>query len=114
MDDAFIRQTIKDGLQSTDEEVRIRTLFRLKGVKNAVASVILTFYDPKNYGVFDIHAWRELFGKESEGFSSNAKLLLEFLEELRRMSRETRLDVRVVEKAVFKKNYDSSKPQKSR
>ena len=109
MSDSFIRTTIRDALESEDESTRIERLIELKGVKNAVASVILTFYDPKNYGIFDIHAWRELFGKEPKGFSSQKSCLVKFLTELRKMAVEYQLDVRMVEKALFKKHYDESK-----
>lgn len=37
---------------------KITRLCRIKGVGPATASVILTFYDPTNYGVFDVRVWK--------------------------------------------------------
>jgi len=109
MTDDFIKKTVKEALYAEDEKERTEKLFKIKGVKNAVASVILTFYDPKNYGVFDIHAWRELFGKEPEGFSSSSKRLMEFLKEIRKLAVQYQMNARDIEKALYKKNYDESK-----
>ena len=77
------------------------------GVGPALASTILTFLNPKDYGVFDIHVWREIFGKESTGLFT-APNYLKALREMRRIASKNDLDVRVVEKALFKKNYDES------
>jgi len=43
-----------------------------------MVSVILSFYDPTNYGVLDIRAWRELLGKEPEDLFQESKPLSEF------------------------------------
>lgn len=99
-----------------DDFSRIRCLMQIKGVGNAVASTILTFYDPKNYGVFDIHMYDELFNTNPKtrpkDISSNPKHYIKLLEELRTIAKKHNLDVRIVEKALFKKNYDESKNKK--
>ena len=82
---------------------KIERLCLIKGVGAATASVILTFYDPKNYGVFDIHVWRELFGKDSKPLYNTRDCLI-FLSELRELAKKHKLGVRVVEKALFKRN----------
>ena len=84
---------------------KIERLCRLKGVGPATASVILTFYDPKNYGVFDIHVWRELFGKDSRPVYNTRNCLI-CLSELRELAKKHGLDVRTVEKALFMKDLD--------
>jgi thermostable 8-oxoguanine DNA glycosylase len=98
---------------SKDELLRLKYLMQIKGVGNAVASVVLTFYDPKNYGVFDIHMYDELFNTNPrtrpKDISSNPKLYIKLLEKLREIANRQQLDVRIVEKALFKKNYDESK-----
>ena len=88
---------------------KIERLCRIKGVGSATASVILTFYDPKNYGVFDIHVWREPFGKDSRPLYNPRDCLI-LLSELRELAKKHSLDVRVVEKALFKKNLDRDEP----
>jgi len=84
---------------------KIMRLCRIKGVGSATASVILTFYDPTNYGVFDIHVWKELFGKDAEP-DYNVRNCLICLSKLRQITKKYALDVRVIEKAYFKKNLD--------
>jgi hypothetical protein len=69
-----------------------------------MASVILTFYDPADYAVLDIHAWRELFGKEPQGLFQGPKYLLKFLQKVRLIARMHGLDARTVEKALFQRN----------
>ena len=56
-DDALVRR-ISSGVFNTtleDDSYRIDSLQMLRGVGPALASTILTFYDPKKYAVFDIH-----------------------------------------------------------
>lgn len=93
------------GLSPKYDAHKIKSLSNMKGVGPATASVILTFYDPKNYGVFDIHVWRELFGKDSRP-DYNPRDCLILLSELRELAKKHSLDVRVVEKALFKRNLD--------
>lgn len=94
-------------ITSEDDSFKLDTLCMIHGVGTALASTILTFLNPKDYGVFDIHVWRELFGKESTGLFRTLNFL-RLLGELRKISKQTKLDVRIVEKALFKKNYDES------
>lgn len=85
------------------DDLRIKLLTVIDGVGPAVASVILTFYDPKNCGIFDIHVWRELYGRESKYlFTQNN--YLKVLTDLRKIARQYNLTVRTVEKALFEKN----------
>jgi thermostable 8-oxoguanine DNA glycosylase len=95
-------------ITSNDDSYKVHTLNMVHGVGPALASTILTFVNPKDYGIFDIHVWRELFGKEPKGLFRTANYL-KVLAELRKIAKEHQLDVRVVEKALFKKNYDESK-----
>ncbi len=111
--DDSVRKVSSESFNEQDERLRIRKLMRryggIAGVGPAVASVILTFYDPKNYGVFDIHAWRELFGKEPPDLFSNFDRLVAFLDRLREEAKQTGHEARIVEKAYFKKNLDESR-----
>ena len=95
-------------LTPQDEPYRIDSLDNLDGVGPALASTILTFYDPKNYGVFDIHVWREIFGPEPTDLFLTTKYYLQLLGELRKLAIQYGLNVRTVEKAFFKKNLDES------
>lgn len=95
-------------IASNDDSYKVHTLNMVHGVGPALASTILTFINPKDYGIFDIHVWRELFGEEPKGLFRTANYL-KVLVELRKIAEKHQLDVRIVEKALFKKNYDESK-----
>lgn len=107
--DEFIQQVSKLAFQTEEDEVRLSLLSSIRGIGMALSSVILTFYDPKKYGVVDIHDWRELFGKEPADMFTNHKHTLKFFAKLREIAEKTGLTCRVVEKALFKKNLEESK-----
>ena len=109
VDDEYIIDISKLVFKVSDDEKRVKLLCTINGVGPAVASTILTFYDPENYGVFDIHAWRELFGKEPKSLFTDIRNVIKFFEYLREIGKKTKLPCRDVEKALFKKNYDESK-----
>jgi len=113
--DDFIRRVTREAFNEQDERLRIRKLMGryggIVGVGPAIASVILTFYDPENYGVYDIHAWRELFGTNP---ADNLDQLMTFLARLKNEAKQMGCNVRIVEKAYFKKNLDESKVEIAR
>lgn len=112
-EDEIIQNSSRDAFNADDDTLRLRSLTKIKGVGVSLSSVILSFYDPERYGIFDIHAWRELYdierGKEPSDLFTNHKYTLEFFTKLRKIAEETGLTCRVVEKALFKKNLDESK-----
>jgi hypothetical protein len=84
----------------------------LKG--NATVSVILTFFNPEKYGVFDRHLWQGLYGDRPSKFFrgkfySDASYYLEVLERLRKDAINYGLPVRTIEKAYFKRHFDEKK-----
>ncbi len=91
----------------TDSE-RINAL-KFYGIGAGTISVILTFYNPKEYGVFDRHVWRELSGKESRReYLWTTENYVKVLPELRKMANQYGFDVRTVEKAIFEKKRDKT------
>jgi hypothetical protein len=40
----------------------VNCLTTLEGVSPVLASVILMFFDPKNYGLFDVRSWKYFLG----------------------------------------------------
>jgi hypothetical protein len=104
----FIENISRLAFKTENEEIRFILLNGIKGVGPSVTSVILSFYDPNNYGVLDIHSWRELFGKEPNDLFSNYKYLSKFLGKLRKLSSKFGMPCRDIEKALFKKNLDES------
>lgn len=108
-EDSYIQEVSGLALKSDKDELKLKLLSSIKGVGNALSSVILTFNDPKNYGILDIHVWRALFGKEPTDVFSNHKHAIKFFNKLREITLKTGLSARDVEKAYFKKDLDSSK-----
>jgi hypothetical protein len=92
-------------IQGTEDAYRMNSLTMLNGVSPVLASVILSFFDPKQYGVFDVNVWRALLGNEPPNLFSTQNYL-KFLLALRKTSSKHNLDARVVEKALFKKKLD--------
>jgi len=105
----IIERLSNDAFNSDNDKDRLVLLSQIPSVKNSLSSVILAFYDPKNYGILDIHSWRELFGKEPKDIFSNKQRVLDFFNKLRKISNETGLSCREVEMALFKKNLDESR-----
>ncbi|MEM5879331.1 MAG: hypothetical protein QXU74_02450 [Candidatus Aenigmatarchaeota archaeon] len=112
-----IENISKKALEIEDEYKKIEELKKIPLVKNALTSVILTFYDPKNYGVFDIHVYDELFKTNSKtrpkDLFANSKHYIRVLRKLRKIANNYNIDVRTVEKALFKKNYTESNKRRS-
>ncbi len=106
VEDSFIKDMSRLAFKNKDDKTRLNLLTSIRGVGNALSSVILAFYDPQNYGVFDIHAWRGLFGKEPKDLFVNSKRAIEFFTKLREISSKTGLACRDIEKAIFKKDLD--------
>lgn len=106
VDDEFIIGLSRLAFKTKDDRKRVRLFCTIDGVGSAVASTILAFYDPEKYGVFDIHAWRELFGEEPKSLFTDMKNIFRFFERIREIALKTELSCRDVEKALFKKNFD--------
>jgi len=106
-----ISETFRRALDADSDKTRILELLKLPGIGPAMASVILTFYDPRKYAVLDIHAWRELFGKEPSSLFQGSKCLLTYLEKVRLIAAMHGLNARAVEKALFQRNVDRKAPR---
>jgi hypothetical protein len=108
-DDGKVRRISKDVFDSSDDFYKMDTLQSLDGVGGAVASTILTFYNPQDYGVFDRHVWREFFGsfEKNEYLWTTENYLEKLLPELVKIAKQHSLNVRTVEKAYFTKRYFS-------
>lgn len=109
VEDNFIQNVSKLAFQTDDDRTRLSLFCSIRGVGNAISSVILAFFDPNRYGVLDIHDWRELFGKEPQDVFQNRERAIIFFNKLREIASQTGLICRDVEKALFKKNLEESK-----
>ncbi len=92
-------------LPGDNDACRVNCLMMLEGVSPVLASVILAFFDPKQYGVFDVYAWRGLLGNEVPNLFSTANYV-KLLAALRKTATKHNLDVRTIEKALVQKKLD--------
>ncbi len=108
-DDDTIRKISSQVFNVPNEEdaYRMNSLMMINGISPVLASIILSFFDPKRYGVFDVNVWRALLGNEPPNLFSTQNYI-KFLAALRKTSGKQNLDARVVEKAYFKKALDES------
>ena len=90
-----------------DDTCRMNCLTMLEGVSPVLASVVLAFFDPKRYGVFDVYAWRASLGNEVPNLFSTVNYL-SLLAVLRKTAAKHNLDVRTVEKALVQKKLDEA------
>ena len=49
-------------IPSCEDAYRMNCLTLLEGISPVLASVILTFFDPKQYGILDVTVWKALLG----------------------------------------------------
>ncbi len=94
-------------LPVADDAYRMNCLLTLQGVSPVLASVILAFFDPRQYGVFDVYAWRALLGNEPPNLFSTINYV-KLHSALRKTAAKHNLDVRTVEKALVKKKLEES------
>jgi hypothetical protein len=77
-------------------------------VTPVIASIILTFFDPKQYCILDAYTWKALLGNPPPNMLSTLNYL-KLLEAIRKTAAKQKLDVRVIDKALFKKGFDEAK-----
>ena len=83
-------------LPKGDDSYRINCLCTLEGISPVLASIILTFFDPHNYGVF---APPSLYTPQN---------YIRLLGALRKTAAKHNLDARVIDKALFKKSLEQT------
>ncbi len=97
-------------LPNADDTYRLNCLSTLEGISPVIASVILTFFDPRNYGIFEQSVWKGLLGNPPPGLFTPQNYV-RLLQSLRKTAAKHNLDARTIDKALYKKAVDeSSKP----
>ena len=91
-----------------EDAYKMDSLTMLHGVSPILASVILTFYDPKRYGVFDLPIWKALLGNEPPNLFTTSNYL-KLLLALRKTANKHNLDARTIEKAYVQKYLEESR-----
>lgn len=105
VEDWVIKKITGLAFEMPTDKLKLKLLTAIDGVGASVASVILTFYDPDNYGVLDFHAWHGLYNNDKKIFTEQE--CLRYFKDLRAKAREVGLPCRDVEKAIFNKDLDS-------
>jgi hypothetical protein len=108
-----IQASFRSAIETQDAGGRIRELVNLSGVGPALASVVLTFFDPDRHGVLDYHAWNELFAnrKKTKGTFTISEGG-EYLQKLEEVAQFHGLPARDVEKALFM--HDKTRDNRAR
>jgi hypothetical protein len=92
-------------LPNADDTYRFNCLITLEGITPVLASIILAFFDPKNYGIFDMSVWKPLLGNAPSGLYTPQNYI-RFLQAMRKTAAKQHLDARIIDKALFKKSID--------
>ena len=94
-------------LPQCDDSYRMNCLTTLEGISPVLASVILTFFDPHVYGIFDISVWKPLLGNPPP-YLYTTQNYIRLLVALRKTAAKHNLDARTIDKALYKKSIDES------
>lgn len=95
-------------LPGADDMFRVNCLLGLEGVTPVLASAILAFFDPANFGVFDAAAWKALLGNAPPGLYTPQNYV-RLLTAMRKTAQKHNLNTRIIDKALTKKNQDGAK-----
>ena len=95
-------------IPSCEDAYRMSCLTLLEGISPVLASVILAFFDPKQYSVLDILVWKALLGNPPPNLLTTQNYL-KLLAAIRKTAAKQKLEVRTIDKALYKKSLDESK-----
>ena len=95
-------------IPSCEDGYRMNCLTLLEGINPVLASVILAFFDPKQYCILDAAVWKALLGNPPPNLLTSQNYL-KLLEAIRKTAAKQNLDVRVIDKALYKRSFDESK-----
>ncbi len=94
-------------LPNADDTYRINCLTTLEGISPVLASIILAFFDPHNYGIFEQSVWKGLLGNPPSGLCTPQNYV-RLLGAMRKTANKHNLDARTIDKALYKKAIDES------
>jgi hypothetical protein len=94
-------------IPNADDTYRLNCLTTLEGISPVIASIILAFFDPHNYGIFDQTVWKPLLGNAPSGLYTPQNYI-RFLLAMRKTAAKHNLDARTIDKALYKKAVDEA------
>jgi hypothetical protein len=92
-------------IPSCEDAYRMNCLTLLEGVSPVLSSVILAFFDPHQYGIFDVCVWKPLLGNPPPNLYQTQNYI-KLLAALRKTAAKHNLDARTIDKALYKKSLD--------
>jgi hypothetical protein len=90
-----------------DDMYRLNCLTTLEGISPVLASVILAFFDPKSYGIFDHAVWKGLLGNPPSGLYTPQNYM-RLLAAMRKTAAKHNLDARIIDKALYRRSQEDS------
>lgn len=94
-------------LPEGEDNYKICSLTSLEGVSPVIASIILSFFNPHQYGMFDLSVWKPLLGNPPPNLYT-AQNYIKLLAAIRKTAAKHNLDARTIDKALFKKSLDET------
>ena len=109
-DEATVNRLSSQALSipGSEDSYRMNCITLLEGVSPILASIILTFFEHKQYCILDAQTWKALLGNPPPNMQTTKNYLV-LLSAIRKTAAKQKLDVRVIDKALFKKGLDESK-----
>ena len=94
-------------LPNADDAYRLNCFTSLEGISPVLASIILAFFDPARYGIFDLAAWKALLGNPPPGLYTPQNYV-RLLQALRKTAAKHNLDARDIDKALYRKAHEQT------
>jgi hypothetical protein len=101
LEDIEIREITHAALKLSNDYYKLTLLSAIPGVGPALSAIILSFYDPHNYGILEREVWDQLFPEKKVDVTING--YIKYIERLRNLSRDLRVPVRIVQQALLAK-----------
>jgi hypothetical protein len=102
LSDDEIREVTRAALLLSNDYYKFTLLCAIPGVGPALSAIILSFHNPRNYGLLEHGVWHQFFPGKKVDFS--IKGYIKYLERLRTMSKNLGVPVRIVEQALLAKS----------
>ena len=91
-----------------EDNYKLSCLTTIEGISPVLASVILAFFDPRQYGILDLAVWKPLLGNPPPNLYSPQNYI-KLLAAMRKTAAKHNLNARVIDKALYKKSIEEAK-----
>lgn len=101
-----VEEVTRYALQMKFDNYKLKLLCTIPGVGPTLASIILAFYDPYKYGIFDQSIWDQLFKDQKRNMTIDGYLMT--LDRMRELATQHKVPVRIIDMALRTKNMVES------